>query len=452
MRFLSTCLLVFTVASHFKVASSAEPCSVYIAKASTDDAMIPVSMYAGIDFPANVSIGNPEMGIHLSDLQEQVKGLSPPFSAPIFDFLWTPSEIVSQFEDNSGDHGMSLISGMGFAGSNSPGLFNVRWNHSTVFNRYRTPDTVALDWRKDAMANAVSEFFGLEMATTAAIKAGSEIFPFFGDSWLQSKEEEAADDPTLFSKKNFEKAEAILNDYAGLLEKHKEFFIKQRAQDYWDLILNDVIQDNKVRNLLPTDASRVPEMAGKSIVVTKHPNIERSISYLSSNGVCMDNLMLGKSTIAGAGRGAFAKRPLAKGEVVAAAPLIRFRRQHFTVYRLDDNGVKTNEVEGKQVLLNYVVGHPGSSLLFYPYGTGVNFINHASYSLDLTPNVPCTSYSSMVGKREWMSLMSWMSLIRPFCWSISLIQVLFRGLGLSVIYIEIPDDIFPQGMVGFRGC
>lgn len=375
------------------VASAEEQqCSVYMAKASLDEAIIPVSIYAGVDFAANVTIGNPELGIHLTDLQLNVNGIEgPPFNSMILDFLWTPSEIVSQFEDNSGDHGMALLSGMGFAGSTSPGIFNARWNHSAVLNRYRTttPRATSLDWRMDPMTCAVSDFFNVQMQTTTAIKAGSEIFPFFGDSWLESKEESLNNDPEAFSKKNFDKAEEVISQYAALLEKHKEFFSEgQRAQDYWDLIVNDVIQDDKVRKLLPTLATQVPEMAGKPLLASKHPNIEQSMNYLMSHGTCMDNLVQGTSTIPGAGRGAFAKRAISKGDIVAAAPLIRFFRNQFTVFAINaETKERTDEVEGEQLLLNYALGHPKSPLVFYPYGTGINLINHATHGSKFVPNV-----------------------------------------------------------------
>jgi hypothetical protein len=370
------------------VTAASEPCSVYLAKASSDDAMIPVSMYAGVDFSINVTIGNPEMGIHLSDLQENIKGIKPPFNHIILDYFWTPSEIASQFEDTSADLGMTLLSGMGFAGSTSPGLFNTRWNHSVPYNRYRMHPTSALDWRKDPMACAVSDFFNLQLRTTTAIKAGSEIFPFFGDSWLEGKEESIKNDPNSFSQKNFEKAEEIISQYAALLVKHKNFFTAERAQDYWDLIVNDVIQDEKVRKLLPASYTEVTNLVGKPLISSQHPNIERSLNYLMSHGTCMDNLVQGAtSTIPGAGRGAFAKRAIANGDVVAGAPLIRMYRQHMPIYAMNESTkTKTEELDGEQLVINYVLGHPKSPFVFYPYGTGINFINHATHG-QLVPNV-----------------------------------------------------------------
>jgi hypothetical protein len=369
--------------------ASDDPCTVYIAKASSDDAIVPVSFYAGVDFAANMTIGNPELGIHWVDLAENTKGVSPPFDNVIQDHCWTPSEITSQFEDNSGDNGYVFLSGLGFAGSINPGIFNARWNRTAVFNRYRTLDvTSALDWRKDAMTCAVSDFFNVQLTSTTAIRAGSEIFPFFGDAWLQSKEESAANDPNIRLKRHFDKAEEVLSQYAALIAKHKDFFTEDRAQDYWDFIVNDVIQDEKVRSLLPASYHKISETLGKSLISYQYANVERSLEYLSSHGTCMDNLVQGaKSTIPGAGRGAFAKRAISKGDIVAAAPLVRLYKHHLHTFPIDEvTKERLDEVPELQLLMNYVLGHPKSPFVFYPYGTGVNLINHATHG-QFVPNV-----------------------------------------------------------------
>jgi hypothetical protein len=368
--------------------ASDDPCTVYIAKASSDDAIVPVSFYAGVDFAANMTIGNPELGIHWVDLAENTKGVSPPLDKHVLSFCWTPSEITSQFEDNSGDSGMVFLSGLGFAGPASPGIFNAQWNRTAVFNRYRTLGAAAaLDWRKDAMACAVSDFFNVQLTSITAITAGSEIFPFFGDAWLQSKEESAANDPDIILKSHIDKAEAVLSQYAALLVKHKDFFIEDRAQEYWDLILK-IISDGKVRSLLPASYLKISEMLEKSLISSQFPNVERSLDYLKKYGTCMDNLVQGaKSTIPGAGRGAFAKRALSEGNIVASAPLIRMYKEHLNSYPVDEvTKERMVEAPEEQLMMNYVLGHPKSPFVFYPYGTGVNLINHATHG-QFVPNV-----------------------------------------------------------------
>jgi hypothetical protein len=368
---------------------SDDPCTIYIAKASSDDAIVPVSFYAGVDFEANATIGNPELGIHWVDLTQNTKDVIPPFQSVLQDHCWTPSEITSHYEDVTGENGFALLSGMGFAGSSSPGIFNAKWNHTAVYNRYRGLGVeAALDWRKDPMACAVSDFFNVQLKSTTAIHAGSEIFPYFGEVWLQSKEDIANDDPEIMLNKHFEKAEEVMKQYAALLEKHNDFFIEDRAQEYWDLIRNSVISDNKVRKLLPASHQKISELLGKSLIPSQFPNTARSIDYLKSHGTCMDNLVQGaKSTIPGAGRGAFAKRSITKGEIVATAPLVRMYKHQMLIFPIDElTKERLNEPPEIQLVMNYVLGHPKSPFVFYPYGTGVNLINHATHD-HFTPNV-----------------------------------------------------------------
>jgi hypothetical protein len=125
----------------------------------------------------------------------------------------------------------------------------------------------------------------------------------------------------------------------------------------------------------------------------------RSISWLHDHGTCVDHIQVGKSTLEYAGSGAFAKRFLPKGTLIAASPLHHMFRNLTNMYTpIQNNHTKnnnhttnknnndndtTNEYNqpvkraGQQLLLNYCFGRiHESSLLLCPYGPGVNFINH----------------------------------------------------------------------------
>ena len=86
-------------------------------------------------------------------------------------------------------------------------------------------------------------------------------------------------------------------------------------------------------------------------------------------GYCLDNIREGSSTIEGAGRGAFAKRRLEKGSVVAPAPLVQIIDSSV----LDSDMANNNATS--QLLLNYCFGHRTSKLLLCPT-THVTLINH----------------------------------------------------------------------------
>jgi SET domain len=118
--------------------------------------------------------------------------------------------------------------------------------------------------------------------------------------------------------------------------------------------------------------------------VGKFPKPESSVSpkWLEHNGVCIDNLRVGPSTIKHAGRGAFAKRFLPAGSLIAPSNLAILKRDDLVIFEADESAkqyekvLKKDTVRGHELLLNYCFGHPDSSLLFLPLSPVVNFINH----------------------------------------------------------------------------
>jgi len=98
----------------------------------------------------------------------------------------------------------------------------------------------------------------------------------------------------------------------------------------------------------------------------------RDVNWIKENGQCMDNIRPGKSTIPGAGRGAFANGYMPEGSLVAPAPLLNIvDKDILTMYDDED------EVFGRQLLVNYCFGHQDSKLLFCPQSNAV-LINHCS--------------------------------------------------------------------------
>jgi hypothetical protein len=103
-------------------------------------------------------------------------------------------------------------------------------------------------------------------------------------------------------------------------------------------------------------------------VATPFHQPTRSVEWLRANGLCLDNLYGGRSTLDHAGRGAFATRDLMQpGMVVAPVPVLPLRRESLQIARQrhDDAGTA---LQTHQLLLNYCFGHEKSSLLLYPYG------------------------------------------------------------------------------------
>ena len=142
--------------------------------------------------------------------------------------------------------------------------------------------------------------------------------------------------------------------------------------------------------------TKFPLSPGDEILVDYKDNWREDVSYstqqlpaaprksateLEQNGMCLDNILPGKSTIDDAGKGAFSSRYIAKGAVIAPAPLIPIRHRNalkMTQFRINDETGEREYIFGNQLLLNYCFGHPKSSLLFFPYSPTVNLINHDS--------------------------------------------------------------------------
>lgn len=122
--------------------------------------------------------------------------------------------------------------------------------------------------------------------------------------------------------------------------------------------------------------------------VNEVKHIGQPVDWLKQNGICLDTLSVAPSTLPGVGRGAFSKRAVDKGEVVASTPIVHFDRSELEIVEQSTkhdekipgahkHGIQyTDKVTGKQLLLNYCFGDPDSNLLLLPLAPGVNFINH----------------------------------------------------------------------------
>ena len=107
------------------------------------------------------------------------------------------------------------------------------------------------------------------------------------------------------------------------------------------------------------------------------PTDKISLEWLAEHGICMDNLVAKKSKRKDLGRGAVATRFIPEGEIITTSPLLIIDDKNvFNTTRK----IKTKKklTKGKQLILNYAFGHTNSTVLLYPYGPIVNFINHES--------------------------------------------------------------------------
>lgn len=101
--------------------------------------------------------------------------------------------------------------------------------------------------------------------------------------------------------------------------------------------------------------------------------------YLVSDvdkGECIDHIYVQDSTLEHATRGAFARRYIAKGDVIISSPMLNnWGRQRLNMFT-NRTGVE-GESNGKQLIYNYVFGHPDSNILMFPVTRAIT-INHKS--------------------------------------------------------------------------
>jgi hypothetical protein len=98
-------------------------------------------------------------------------------------------------------------------------------------------------------------------------------------------------------------------------------------------------------------------------------NLKKPLQQLQQDGLCLDHIA--SAPAKEKGKGAFATRFLPKDSVIAPLPVLPVNR---TSLLMDEN------TQQQQLLLNYLYGHPNSTLLLFPYAPVVNYINSADHN------------------------------------------------------------------------
>jgi hypothetical protein len=89
--------------------------------------------------------------------------------------------------------------------------------------------------------------------------------------------------------------------------------------------------------------------------------------------MCLDNVRIGDTQIANAGKGLIASKPISKDDVILSSPVVPIHLRDL----FGDGTGKTapSGINNYQLMLNYALGHEDSDLLLLPYGPFVNYIN-----------------------------------------------------------------------------
>lgn len=175
---------------------------------------------------------------------------------------------------------------------------------------------------------------------------------------------------------------------------------QEEIQEEWIFERKEFIFSPKLLDLLPIDSRELKRFVSLGSALYNSPTSLRSIDWLQKNGRCLDNIKVDKSTIRGAGRGAFATRYMKKGEVLITSPVLQHKRDAMGLFQKVKipSGYATKQIS-KQLILNYMIGHKNSSLLLFPIAPSVNAINHGK-GQDVNAIVRWSSFRHH--KSEWL--------------------------------------------------
>ena len=151
--------------------------------------------------------------------------------------------------------------------------------------------------------------------------------------------------------------------------------------------------DERVGSLIPETTEQFQKIV-KNTYLTRTDTIkellaretieEHSIDWIKENGMCLDLIRPGKSTIPGAGKGAFSQGFIVEGALISPAPLLNIKDK--ILMRMHDlYDEETEELEdldgqpvvGIQLLFNYCFSHVESPLMLCPQ-TNMILMNHCS--------------------------------------------------------------------------
>ena len=365
-----------------------------------------------------------------------------------------------------------FVPGIGCTINSVLDMHNVESTHGSTY------DTAGLHRSKDPGSGAFTPYYGTHTVSTEPIEAGSEIFAAYGDTWipdipgaqvtfnanLEAAEEFLRDDYYRFvqSKKDQLKPNVL----EGLWNFTRDFPVNQnhiftvlpRNVEWKEIasVLDQKIQEQGVTGRLEDDDAVAttnggedddgPQLYDPANMVTRHfirQQSKKPLEWLQRYGRCCDHIKPGISTIPQAGRGAFANRDLPKGTIVGYSPLVHVGlegEQLFTIpygskdpdhipeFDEDGNQIVPDGYEMKDLVINYSFQHRDSTLTLTPYGSMVNYINHAS-SEGYEPNVKLAwpAEEMVAHKPDWLHK------------NITTLRHTLDKIGLSFDYVAIRD-------------
>jgi len=345
--------------------SDDEECRFFLAESSIPGAGM--SMYAGTD----ISIGEytqPELAVHITDFNEQGR-----LRCAVDELKcgrghwWLPVNYQWVGEITQGGttavQATAMITGLGAMGNFHTGL------HSAAIVTPQKSDA-GLHRRKDPGAGVITTYENARFQFTRPLKSGSEVFINYGESWLTDRQDGKFSAIPL--KDSFYRA----NKFIKMFERYSNQtgLDSHFMEDTLSFVREELVTDDRIRSAIPKTAQELHEAGSIGSALHSVPDFVRPIAWLRDHGRCLDNIQKGPSTIPGAGRGAFARLDMKRGDIIAPAPVLQLDRSLTELLWEDEDGI---EEVGDQLILNYCYGHRDSSVLLFPYSPVINLINHS---------------------------------------------------------------------------
>jgi len=394
-------------------ATAPPECGLYLAKSLLSAASIKGAdqewgMYTGKTLePGDICVG-PDLAVNLHNLAannlvdqpDQAdltahSSLTRQIGQHLANFVW---------QSNTGGADGELVAGQGDAAMFVPGpgflaffdskKSNADFDFMASYHRFTINEEPGVP---HPGRGSLTPFHNLILRATKDIPAGTELLLNFGDDDSADEENEDEDpvakelaDDTI-KKEDYAKIDETIAHMVEFFQKYDSELKGDAKLQIYKFLTDDFMKaavgPAKARKLAeifpatPDELAAVQAAGGITFFNKTDSATKRTMDWLQTNGLCMDNIQAGPSTIPNVGRGAFATRDIPSGGLIAPVPLLHIPdkaallmypvgQAHGKLVKLDDT------VQGEQLVMNYVYGHPESTMVFFPAGSIVNFINH----------------------------------------------------------------------------
>ena len=364
---------------------SSDQCGLYLAESSTDHVL---GSFAGKSYQKDDLLGSSDAVVQAFDLRHHNADENQEFNAMLENFLATCWSADSNGGGNEAEEVISAVGGPCFSSAGHVGMINaVIYQPATLLKTDTDLLSSGYDETTSPGRGAFTLYHNLTLIAVDKITAGSEIFLDFGAEYS------GYDDTTKANIDDYRKMDEAIEKMLEFFNKHAESIGEKAADEVYQFMKKDVLaltaeeRAAAARSLLPSTYHGLQEIIDKGgSALTSYPSVVKDVDWLKNNAYCQDNLVVGVTQIEHAGRGAFAKREMKKGEVVSPMPLValNYGRDALTMveYRNENGEEVDSDYEGAtkkvktQQMLNYMLEHPQSSVLFFPAGPLVPYVNH----------------------------------------------------------------------------